>query len=146
MRIRRLSVATNDSQLHQKLLFAFQKSLWNVTWTIELYKKHSQWGCCKAAAMRSLCNQDLGDGSPRWWQALRKLLVGNRVLTCSELFSLRSEDQRPPPYSAQSNWLCWKKQKDVLQIALYLVRVAKPVFTPFLCRLSFTIYTYVKKS
>lgn len=133
MQIRCPSVAKNDSQLHQKLLFAFEKSLWNVTWTFELYKKHSQWGCCKAAAKHSLCNQDLGDGSPRWWQALWKLLVGNKVLTCSELFTLHSQKQQPPPHSSQSDLLCWKKQNNVLQVALYMVSISKLVLRPFFC-------------
>lgn len=125
LRIRCLSLAKNDSQLHQKWLFAFEKSLWNVTWALELYKKHSQWGCCKAAAKHSLCNQDLGDGLPRWWQALWKLLVGNKVLTCSELLTLPSLEQQPPlpNRSQQSDSLRREKRKDILQVASRMVSV-----------------------
>lgn len=105
-----LLIWKNESQFHQELLFEFEKSLWNMTWTCELYKKHSQWVSCKAAAKYSPCNQGLGDGSPHWWRVLWKLLVGNKVLACSELFTLPLHKQLPPPYKPQSDLSCKKKK------------------------------------
>lgn len=112
----------NDSQFHQKLLFACEKSLWNVTWAFELYKKPSQWGCGKAAAKHSLCNQDLGDGSPRWWQALWEAPGGQQSAYLRRLVHSPVTKQQPSPYTSRTDLLCWEKQH-ILQVVSCTVSV-----------------------